>query len=67
MLLVTSTLKRFQKVKVEYLKSNENMLSGNNTASNTSFVTNLLSDLGQVTAPLWILTFLIYKIQGVEF
>lgn len=46
MLLVTPTLKGFQKV-VEYLKSNENMFSGKNMASGTSFAINLLSDLGQ--------------------
>lgn len=43
------------------------MLPRKNMASGTSFVTNLLPDLGQVTSLLWSLTFLIYKIQGFEF
>lgn len=46
MLLVTPTLKGFQKV-VAYLKSNDYMFSGKNMASGPSFAINLLSDLGQ--------------------
>lgn len=43
MLLVTPTLKGFQKV-VEYLKSNENMFSGKNMASGTSFAILILGN-----------------------
>lgn len=66
MLLVTSTQKGFQKVEVEHLKPNDNMFSGKKTASSTSFVTNLLCDLGLGQLPYWILSFLTYKIKGVE-
>lgn len=55
MLLVTPTQEGFQKVEVEHLKSNENMFPGKNMPSGTSFVTNLLFDLGQVMSPLWTL------------
>lgn len=62
---VTPTLKGFQEVKGEYLKSNENMF-GDNMASGTSFVTNLLSDLGQ-SLHLSGSSVLVYKMKGAKF